>query len=349
MPQDVVVVFVHGIAVGATGYSKQLEKNILARMGAMHPADKGGEKATDYVDFREVFWADIVRNHQSNYIDYAERTGKLAPTPLHRLVVEGLGDAAAYQKTQRFKNSAYYKIQKRVRDKIAEAAGGPNDRRPLIVIAHSLGCHIMSTYAWDLHRYKAPNVEERLKQLALGKPDDDAQTEASELYDATKAFISAIKTKSPFERLDTFAGFVTMGCNMPLFTFTFGPQSVFPITQTDDESQAPPFPGDALGWGAKSRARWQNYYSYNDPLGYPLKPLNDRYEKEPLLSDHAVITDGLILRQLGKLVPSWRALTANQAHQGYWTNPDVANGAARLIHGLIHSDDEKPHPMFHSG
>ena len=30
---------------------------------------------------------------------------------------------------------------------------------------------------------------------------------------------------------------------------------------------------------------WLNYYSVNDPFGYPLKPLNDDYDDERLLTD----------------------------------------------------------------
>lgn len=347
MPREVVVVFVHGIAVENTGYSRPLQTAIVKQLDRMARVTAGTERASEYVDFREVFWADVVRGHQTNYLGYAERTAGLKPTWMHTLVVQGLGDAAAYQKTQRFKNSAYYKIQKRLRDRIGEVAAGKTDCRPMIIVAHSLGCQIVSTYAWDLHRYKAPDAKARLiKALQDGAPDDSADSETKALYAGNLAFIDSLTNKSPFERLDTLAGLVTVGCNIPLFTFTFGPHSVFPITQTDDETMPPPFPGQKLDWGAQLKARWLNYYSLNDPLGYPLKPLSTRYESERLLSDHQVMSEGRWRGTLMRALPWARPLIANAAHQGYWRNREVARGAASLISDIVHSDTAMPHPMF---
>lgn len=345
MPRDVVVVFVHGIAVESTGYSQRMQKLIITALDRRARSSGAKENAAEYVDFREVFWADIVRDHQRNYLEYARKTGGLRPNWLHKLVIEGLGDAASYSKTQKFKNSAYYKIQKRLRDTISRAAGDRNDDRLLVVVAHSLGCQIVSTYAWDLHRIKAPDAKARIAALNDGAPSDSVTSEMNEVYQSTLAFIESLSEKSPFERLDTFAGLVTMGCNIPLFTFTFGPQFVYPITQTDDDKCAPPFPGSGLDFGAYRKAKWLNYFSINDPLGYPLKPLNTRYEAEPLLSDHLVNSEGLLMRMACKL-PFAGPLASNAAHQGYWHNTTVAHGTAELIEGLVHSDTAMPHPMF---
>jgi hypothetical protein len=305
MPQDVVVVFIHGINTTAQNYYEPLRDRILAGL----PDD-----AKPHAIFRAVFWADIVRGRQQEYLNYAKLQAKFKANEFHRMVIEGLGDAAAYQKTEKRENSAYYEIQARIRKTIRDAALPGYDARPLVFIAHSLGCHIVSSYAWDLHKFKDP-------QAAVSR----------EMDDGTRRFLTALDTKTSFERLDTFAGFVTMGCNMPLFTFTFGPQYVYPMTRAHRDEAHPAFPGPSLDTDTRTKAHWENYYSANDPLGYPLKPLNDAYEAEPLLSDHQVVTEGW-----------WRATFMRkyamlQAHQGYWTNPAVASGAARMIDGLIHA------------
>lgn len=297
MPQDVVVVFVHGINTTCQDYYEPLRDRILARLDR----DIKGN-----VIFRAVFWADIVRGRQQEYLNYAKLQAGFKANAFHKMVIEGLGDAAAYQKTEKRANSAYYEIQARIRKTIRDAALPGYDTRPLVFISHSLGCHIVSSYAWDLHKFKDP-------QAAL----------SGNLDEGTERFLSSLATKTAFERLDTFAGFVTLGSNMPLFTFTFGPQNVFPITHAHHPQAAAPFPGPALDDHTAAIARWENYYNRHDALGYPLKPLNDAYDDEKRLKDYE-----LGPRSWGRIFGKYAMQTA---HNSYWTDPAVARGAAGLI------------------
>lgn len=327
MGKDVVVIFVHGIGITNQNYYESMRDSLIAILPP---------KTRQYVTFRAVFWADIVRGRQQEYVLYATASTPFSGNPLHKLVIEGLGDAAAYQKTRSRNNSAYYEIQARLRRTIRDAVNSRTDSRPLIFIGHSLGCHIVSSYAWDLHKIKvASNADNHrsseaeltheLKSRGISDPEDLRL--ALELQGA-----------SSLERLDTFAGFVTMGSNMPLFTFTFGPLNVHPISRSADENRFPPaFPGVALSKNERARAQWLNFYSVNDPLGYPLKPLNEAYENEALLSDNAVRSEGITRSLLfrGRL----RQLNALRAHSGYWANARVLRASARLIHNLVTSDE----------
>lgn len=308
MPQDVVVVFIHGINTTCQDYYAPLRDRILKRL----PDEIKGN-----VIFRSVFWADIVRGRQQEYLNYAKLSTGFRPNGFHRMVIEGLGDAAAYQKTEKRTNSAYYEIQARIRKTIRDAALPGYDARPLVFIAHSLGCHIVSSYAWDLHKFKDP--------CASLSPDLD---------DGTVRFLNTLASKTSFERLDTFAGFVTLGCNMPLFTFTFGPQYVYPMTHAHHPEAQPAFPGPSLDPNTRAHAHWRNYYSKNDPLGYPLKPLNDAYDNEQRLTDHETNSEGW-----KKILGPWAMLAA---HSGYWTDPSVAKGAASMLRDLIYASDTKP-------
>lgn len=311
MPQDVVVVFVHGINTTCQDYYEPLRDRILRKL----PKDARGR-----VIFRAVFWADIVRGRQQEYVHYAKTSADFRPTVAHRMVIEGLGDAAAYQKIER-KNSAYYDIQARVRKTIQDVALRDQDDRPLVFITHSLGCHIVSSYAWDLHQCKHPALAFKDKQIDKG----------------TQAYIDSLPGKTRLERLDTFAGFVTLGSNMPLFTFALGPQHVFPITKPQHDEMKPAFPGPNLGPATRHKACWLNYYSINDPLGYPLKPLNDAYDDEPLLSDHPTVSEGWLRSSF--CPQRLRPLLSMAAHQGYWRDPKVASGIAKLLNDLIQADD----------
>ncbi|MFA5958009.1 hypothetical protein [Hyphomicrobium sp.] len=317
MAQPVAIVFVHGIHTFAPGYHAGMQAAIEARLP---------KRLRDYVTFRSVFWAERVRQRQKEYLDAVAKKNLFPVTPYRSLVVQGLGDAAAYQKTKSFRNSSYYEIQADVRAVLESLDAENLPNRPLIFIGHSLGCHIVSSFIWDVNTIKNWD-ETRLVQ------------EGEEI----REFAVHLKNGSPFRRLDTLAGLVMMGSNMPLFTFTFGPGRILPITSSRDPSDPPAFPGKDLPADMRSRARWLNYYSRNDLLGYPLKPLNDAYANEPLLDDIEVASEGWFLRGVGRLS---QPLVAHQAHTGYWNNRRVVRGAAELITSLATVGEPAPKRRF---
>ncbi|MBX9925927.1 MAG: hypothetical protein K2Y05_06185 [Hyphomicrobiaceae bacterium] len=360
MLRDVVVLFVHGINTTCQDYYEPLRDLIVKKL----PQDVGGHTV-----FRAVFWADIVRGRQQEYQHYAKQLDLLRPHSMHKLVLEGLGDAAAYQKTEQQRNSAYLDIQRRIQKALADAALPGEDGRPLIVIAHSLGCHIVSSFAWDLLKLKnhaafhADMVTtadatidatiDKKRDGAGGSDDPQYGPRPSEIDPRTQRYIKNLKEMTAFERLDTLAGLVTMGNNMPLFTFVFGPQHVFPISQVPKNVQChPAFPGVALDDAVKTTARWINLYSYNDPLGYPLKPLNDAYDDEKRIEDIVTRSEWHAPRswkEWGFMVASkrigLREGLAKQAHVGYWHDPVVASHAAKMITSVVTSGAVPASPL----
>lgn len=319
MAQPVAVVFVHGIHTLGPDYHKRMQDAIEARLPA---------RLRELVTFRPVFWANRVRERQKQYLDVVAKNGLFEANAYRLLVVQGLGDAAAYQKTKSYKNSAYYQIQSDVRDVLEGLdAQGPPDR-PLIFVGHSLGCHIISSFVWDINTIKTWR-EERL---------------ASE-DEKVREFAAYLKGGSPFRRLDTLAGLVMMGSNMPLFTFTFGPDRVMPIT-TSREQERPAFPGAHLSDATLRKVRWLNYYSRNDLLGYPLKPLNSAYANEPLLDDIEVAAEGWMGRGISTMAPPVAPAFAYRAHTGYWINRRVVRGTADLITSVATADEPPAKQRF---
>ena len=309
MPRAVTVVFMHGINASDLNFAAPMRELLTYALP---------RKLRSYVKYQSVFWADIVRGRSQSYLQQARTSARMVDSPYRRLVVEGLGDAAAYQKTRKRDNSAYFAIQDRVSQalKDADAAGDP--QRPLIFICHSLGCHIASSYAWDINRLKQMSDEDLAK---WGEPE-------------TERLARELRSASPFRTLDTFAGLVTMGSNMPLFTFTFGPDRVFPITHNFKDGRSPAFPGRGLPERILSRAQWINFYSANDLLGYPLKPLNAAYGGEDRLIDRQVFSEGHIRARV--LSPNFNVM---RAHLGYWTNRTVIRESARLITRIMTAED----------
>lgn len=310
MPRTVAVVFVHGINASDLNFAAPM-RDLLTRAVP--------RKLRQYLKYKSVFWADVVRGRSQSYLHQARSSTRMKDTPYRRLVVEGLGDAAAYQKTRKRENSAYFTIQERVHQALKDMDAADDPNRPLVVIGHSLGCHITSSYAWDINRLKQMSDEEVAK---WNEPD-------------VTRLVQELRSASPFRRLDTFAGFVTMGSNMPLFTFTFGPERVFPITHNLKGIRASAFPGCAVSERTLARAKWLNFFSANDLLGYPLKPLNAAYDSEQRIVDREVYAEGT-MRAL--LLPA--GLNVMRAHLGYWTNPTVIRQTAGLISSIITADDD---------
>ncbi len=318
MARDVVVIFVHGIGVKSLDYDEPLKQRINTMLGPT---------LANRVEFKSVFWAQAVRDRQRNFLTAASRAPGFKKHGLHEFVVERLGDAAAYQKTSHRVEATYFTIQAKMRETIRNADNSNTackDTRPLVFIGHSLGCHIASSYAWDLHKLK--------HQIAIG---------STNAWDANTAEWAAhVESASPMERLDTWAGFITLGSNQPLFTFQLEKDQIFPITMTNQADGIAAFPGCALDPELKAIARWDNIFSKNDPLGYPLKALNNRYHNERRLHDHTVRSEGAIRSFFAF---GWfRQLLAERAHERYWTNKAVAAHATKLITDLITAPDAAP-------
>lgn len=315
--QPVAVVFVHGIHTLEPGYHARMQAALEAQLPA---------NVRSSVTFRSVFWAGRVRERQKQYLDAVATAALFDVNAYRRLVVQGLGDAAAYQKTRSYRNSAYYQIQSDVRTVLDELDSENLPERPLIFVGHSLGCHIISSFVWDINT---------VKQWGAARAADEDEE--------VLRFAEYLKGGSPFRRLDTLAGLVMMGSNMPLFTFTFGPDRIMPITTSRSPEEAPAFPGSALPEATLDRARWLNFYSRNDLLGYPLKPLNAAYAREARLSDIEVAAEGWWRRTISRLVPALSPAVAYRAHTGYWVNDRVVRRTADFITAIA-TAGETPAP-----
>lgn len=186
--RTVSVLVIHGINTKAPGYSDRLRKGIRRRLG---------KSLAEKLDWREVFWAGATRGNQRAYSEAASASHHLKFKSIRNWVTTGLGDAAAYQVAQSKYQNAYQNIQSSVQAKLCELSPVDGEERPLLIIAHSLGGHIASTF-----------IHDKLKGAGPG-PFPDAKT--------------------AFESLQTLSGIVTFGSNIPLFTFAFKAPDVRPV------------------------------------------------------------------------------------------------------------------------
>ncbi len=270
----VAVAVIHGMgsqgdkpqAPNAVSFSADLYRGLRDRIG---PA-----RFDRLVGWREIFWADILQERQQIYIDRA-LVGEARWMGVREFVMHRLADAAAYRWERDENAFVYREVHGRVAaglDHLEDVTGG---EAPLIVLAHSLGGHIMSNYIWDMQK---------------------GHTTAP----------------TPFQRLETMAGMVTFGCNIPIFTFAYAPDAIEAIDR----------PGPRIPPERQLQPWWMNFNDRDDPLGMPLAGAGGEYAE---LHDSGQLFEAWI--NTGNVFTSWNPAS----HNGYWKDADFQRPVARMI------------------
>jgi len=267
MTKNLAILVVHGMGFQEIGYADPLIKAMNHQVAAT-----GKDPGT--IAWKSVFWQDLLAARQKQYLREAKKKNDLDYVRLRRFIVGALGDAVAYQNVGGG-HQVYQRIHQRVGEAMTELYTQDLTLRsvPLVVMAHSLGGHIMSNYVWDMQR----------------RPPADLAS---------------------FERMETLTGFITFGSNIPLFTFAH------------DDVQPIDFPPATLPPPLRKKARWLNFYDPDDVLGYPLKCINEAY-------DRAVSND--IAIDVGNFMTSWNP----GSHSHYWTDRDFTGVVAKFLARLL--------------
>jgi len=174
------VLVIHGVGSQQPDYASAMIDELSSRL-----SDKGNDPTS--IVWQPVYWADILEPRETAYLERAGDTNALDWFTLRRLVVQALGDAAAYKYVDS-PSATYTAIHNRIRSEMSrlfdhKLKGEPV---PLVILAHSLGSQIMSCYIWDT-QHDMPS--------------------------------GADSTATAFEKMEWLAGFVTFGSPIPLFTF----------------------------------------------------------------------------------------------------------------------------------
>lgn len=263
------ILVIHGMGNQPASFANGMRAEISGRL-----ADP------DRVRWKAVHWGGVLEGRENELFVRLNRDNTLDHTRIRgQIVISGFGDAIAYMGPPKQASAVYDAIHDKIAQGLTELADDlEGSGKPLVVMAHSLGCAMVSDYIWDAqHRRPRP--------AATGR----------------------------FARAETLAGMITFGCNLPLFTLALPPARVEPIA----------FPGSrALACFRKKAAarramRWVNFYDPDDVLGYPLRPINDRYRRT--VTEDRTIQTGTILG----------------AHTGYWTDNSFTRPAARILEDLL--------------
>ncbi len=205
MPLGALVV--HGVGRQGAGFSDGLRTAVSACLGA----------EARRVVWQEALWAPILEPRETALWDAMHRatdpTGASIPldfTALRRFILHNVGDATAYQRDTHIE-SAGQLIHQRVSNAIEALQSRLADSSaPIVVLAHSLGGHILSNYIWD-------------RQHPSGRTPPG----------------------QPLAPVPMLAGLITFGCNIPLFALAY--REARPI-DLPGEAVTEPALADAVRW-----------------------------------------------------------------------------------------------------
>ncbi|KUJ85817.1 hypothetical protein AVO45_02225 [Ruegeria marisrubri] len=275
------VVVIHGMGSQFSGaqqpssvltFSKELRKRVARFVGS----DMGE------VAWREIVWAHVLQGRQGEYLRRIKR--RTGYDDVRSFVVRNLSDAASYRQTPDGTDQTYEDIHAEVDRVMEDVRRQVGNDAPVLLLAHSLGGHIMSNYIYDLQRHEA-----RTGQTMYA---------------------------SPVRNMQTVAGIMTFGCNIPIFLFAYPEDSIKPIDP----------PNSALPAGLKFRTWWYNFFDKHDVLGYPMRdsaPAYDQLVASQQLRDVSINS--------GNIFTSWNPFS----HNGYWKDPDLYEPVGRMIRNML--------------
>ncbi|MGK0271427.1 MAG: hypothetical protein ACI88H_002086 [Cocleimonas sp.] len=182
MAKKVAIITIHGMGDTNPNYYKSLEKKLRKYVGK--------SLWDDEVHLESVFYQNLLQGNQEEYWDEIDDEYKLKWDFLRKFMLFSFADAASIEHSLRNDLTLYLNVHKAIAsgfDNTFEALG--NQTKPVIVIAHSLGCEQVSNYIWD-----AMNNKRFFKEPHPSSPDIDS-----------------------FRRFGSCTKLITTGCNIPIF------------------------------------------------------------------------------------------------------------------------------------
>lgn len=292
MAAKIGVLIIHGMGKTKPGFSADMVEALKKRLGKI-------KVPLDDIAFQEIYWQDIVQSKQTFYMEEA-RNVRLDGQLLRGILLNFLADATMYQQIPNRQGaiSVYERIHERVHKKIIALEKNVKKKAPLIVMAHSLGGHIMSNYIWDRQDYWQKKK----------KPIDDPLG------------------KTDFQRMETLVSFITFGCNIPLFVMATDPYRPIHV----------PSPSKLIPTKWNKSNKWLNFYDPDDVLGWPLRPLAAEEDDGVFIMDPKDRRRFLqMVKDLPIDVGLWGIQNWNPlSHLAYWEDRDFIKPVAKHMKEL---------------
>ena len=235
------------------------------------------------VEYEFLDWYKPLESQQLELLDrLGESTTPVKGMTLRKFLLTNIADLINYRGGSVFNSISYMEVHKAVHKNIKDLQSRVPENCPLVIIASSMGTEIINNHIWDRQHWLDKHEHE---------PDPLGAT--------------------PFERLETLIGFFTLGNNIPIFASTYKIDDLQPID----------FPGKALTNQHKAHSFWENIYDKNDPMGYPIKFINQHYKLAPIKD---------IEINVGGLLTFWNL----GSHLKYWSSNRLRKHIGERIHKL---------------
>lgn len=217
MAKKIAFLTLHGMGTTKRDYYDELRDDLIPLVGE--------DTWNDDIHFDHVYYQDILQDPQ---IEYFKRIrDKVDSKNLRKFLLYGFSDAGGLEYSRTINDSAYEIIQRRIFDALGRAFNAVESQAPVVFIAQSLGCQVLSNYIWDAMRASPPTFGV-WRHSHEGLNADDVN----------------------FRRLPTLRVLVTTGCNIPIFIGGLPRAQRIPIKRRNDSFVWENYydEDDVLGW-----------------------------------------------------------------------------------------------------
>ncbi|MES3023819.1 MAG: hypothetical protein V4857_19815 [Pseudomonadota bacterium] len=285
--KNVALVTLHGMGETPPDYAEEILKPLRKKMGSL----------IDAVDVRPVYYQEEMQANQREVWTRVDEHSKVHYDSLRRFLLFGFGDAAGLESRKDDDQSVYELAQVDIARALLAARRANHKDTLVVFLTHSLGGQVLSNYLYDAQKNRRGGT------VGAGVWKD---------ADRTLAAIAGpggltLEEKS-FLRGDNCIGWVSTGCNIPIFVAACKEMHIKPI--------APP----------RNGFKWLNLYDPDDVLGWPLQPLSPGYRA--LVEDRAINSGS---GAIDFILKSWNP----SSHSSYWSDDDVLEPLARMLGQLL--------------
>ena len=150
MAKKIALLTLHGQGDTKKNYHRELVEDL---------SDEIGADAWSEINFSSIFYSDVLQGAQTKL--FKRVRSKVDFKKLREFLLYGFSDASSLEYSRSIPDSAYKAVQKRIFDAMGAAyAALGNKSAPVVLIAQSLGCQVISNYIWDAqnHRKRPPGV-----------------------------------------------------------------------------------------------------------------------------------------------------------------------------------------------
>ncbi len=284
---EVALITVHGMGETPPDYAADLSQRLRAKIGP---------RFSRQVDFRAVYYQDILQQNEQEVWRRIDGNSKVHYDQLRKFLLFGFGDAAGLENRKEDNGSVYELAQIEIAKTLLDAYCANGADTPVVLLSHSLGCQVLSSYIYDAQKARS------------GLPVAAGVWKDIDHWSRSLQGRALTKSEKHFLACGTALGWITTGCNIPIFVAAHKEMTIIPIS--------PPRPS----------FKWLNIYDPDDVLGWPLQPLSEGYRL--LVEDRAINAGHGVINWI---VKSWNPMS----HSSYWQDEEVIAPLASMLTQLM--------------